>query len=208
MTARRPILLLCLLLFTMTFFHNGMAAVYVYELPDGSKLITDRKVYKKGYRLKRNYKTTPYRSARKSFDSKPYQARPVKSQYDAMIVSTALKYDMEPSFIKAVIHVESSFDRYALSHAGAMGLMQIMPATAASYQLNQDHFNPDRNVDAGVHHIKELMQRYNNDKRLSLAAYNAGEGAVKRYNGIPPYEETENYVVKVLRLYDLYKKEI
>ena len=186
---------------------NALATVYVYQLPDGSKLITDKKIYKSGHRLKKSYNTTPYGTTRRS-SSAPYRARPIKSQYDALIVSTALKYSLEPSFIKAVIHVESAFDRYALSRAGAMGLMQMMPATAANYQLKQDHFNPNRNVEAGVQHLKELMQRYDDDKTLSLAAYNAGEGAVSRYNGVPPYEETENYVRKVLSLYKLYKKEI
>jgi soluble lytic murein transglycosylase-like protein len=183
------------------------AAVYVYQLPDGSKLITDRKSRKKGYTLKRTYKTTPYRSSKRSLNE-PYRARPIKSQYDALIVSTSLKYDLEPAFIKAVIHVESAFDRYALSPAGAMGLMQMMPSTAANYQLSQDQFNANRNVEAGVQHIKDLMDRYNNDKKLSLAAYNAGEGAVSRYQGMPPYAETEDYVIKVLKLYALYKKEI
>jgi soluble lytic murein transglycosylase-like protein len=86
--------------------------------------------------------------------------------------------------------------------------MQLMPATASSYQLKQDHFNPTRNIDAGVQHMKDLMERYDSDKRLSLAAYNAGEGAVSKYNGVPPYEETKGYIIKVLRLYKLYKKEI
>jgi len=182
-----------------------LATVYVYELPNGSKLITDSKVRKKGYKLKRSYKTTPYRSGN---SNAPYRAAPIKSQYDALIVNTALKYDLEPSFIKAVVHVESAFDRYALSRAGAMGLMQLMPATAANYQLRQDHFNARLNVEAGVQHLKDLMARYGSDKRLSLAAYNAGAGAVSKYDGIPPYEETQNYVKKVMKLYSLYKKEI
>ena len=186
---------------------SALATVYVYQLPDGSKLITDKRSSKAGYKLKRSYKTTPYRSSKRAGNA-VYRSQTIKSQYDALIVNTALKYDLEPSFIKAVIHIESAFDRYALSHAGAMGLMQIMPATAANYQLNQDQFNPSRNIEAGVQHIKELMERYNHDKKLSLAAYNAGEGAVQKYNGIPPYAETENYVVKVMSLYKLYKKEI
>ena len=184
---------------------NAMAAVYVYELPDGSKLITDQKVRKKGHSLKRSYTTRPYRSGG---SNGPYYAKAIKSQYDALIVNTALKYDLEPSFIKAMIHVESAFDRYAVSSAGAMGLMQLMPATAAIYQLNQDQFDPRRNIEAGVRHMKELLARYDSDKHLSLAAYNAGEGAVAKYEGIPPYPETTAYVKKVLKLYDLYKKEI
>jgi len=188
------------------FFENtANATVYLYTKPDGSKLITDSRIRKKGYTLVRSYKTKSYRSG----GSKgPYYARTIKSKYDALIVNTALKYDLEPSFIKAVVHVESAFDQYALSRAGAMGLMQLMPATAAVYQLKQDHFNPNRNVEVGVQHIKDLMDQYDSDKRLSLAAYNAGAGAVSKYNGIPPYAETENYVKKVMKLYKLYKKEI
>ena len=182
------------------------ARVYVYELPDGSKLITDKKYRNKGYKLKTSYNTKPYRSSKNR--NAPYFANTIKSQYDALIVNVALQFGLEPSFIKAIIHVESAFDRYALSHAGAMGLMQLMPATAANYQLNQDQFNPRRNVEAGVQHLKELMDRYNKDKTLSLAAYNAGETAVSKYNGVPPYEETQAYVEKVLSLYKLYKKEI
>lgn len=194
-----------LILFSGLTLSPAYATVYVYESPNGSKVITDTKIRKKGYVLKRSYKTQPYRSGG---GNAPYRARPIKSQYDALIVNTALKYNLEPSFIKAVIHVESAFDRYALSHAGAMGLMQLMPATASSYQLEQDHFNPNRNIEVGVQHIKDLMDRYNSDKELSLAAYNAGAGAVQKYNGIPPYAETQAYVKKVLKLYNLYKKEI
>ena len=206
MTVKRPIILLTMLwLYAIT--PTAWATVYVYELPDGSKLITDKKSRAKGYTLKRTYKTTPYRSS-SGKSTAIYRALPIKSQYDALIVNAALKYDLEPAFVKAVIHIESAFDRYALSHAGAMGLMQIMPGTAANYQLNQNQFDANRNVEAGVQHLKELMQRYSGDMKLSLAAYNAGEGAVSRYNGVPPYQETENYIVKVMRLYKLYKKEI
>ncbi len=181
------------------------AAVYVYVGPDGSTLITDKRIKKKGYALKRSYKTKPYRSGGRNA---PYFAKPIRSQYDALIVNTALKYGLEPSFIKAIIHVESAFDHLAISKAGAMGLMQLMPATAASYQLTTNTFRPERNIDAGVRHMKDLMDRYNRNKKLSLAAYNAGAGAVSKYNGIPPYKETQNYVVKVMKLYKLYKKEI
>ncbi len=192
-------------LFSYSFNNTADAAIYVYEAPNGSKVITDSRIKKPGYKLKKSYATKPYRSGGQS---SPYHFKTVKSKYDALIVNTALKYDLEPSFIKAVIHVESAFDKFALSHAGAMGLMQLMPATASSYQLKQDHFNPNRNVEAGVQHIKDLMERYGSDKRLSLAAYNAGAGAVSKYKGVPPYEETQDYIKKVMRLYKLYKKEI
>lgn len=185
------------------FSNLSHAAIYVYITPDGSNLISDKKIKKTGYKLKRSYKTKPYRSGGRNA---PYRAKPIKSQYDALIVNLALQYDMEPSFIKSVIHVESAFDNRALSHAGAMGLMQLMPATAASYELKENHFDARKNIEAGVRHMKDLMERYDNDKRLSLAAYNAGAGAVSKYNGIPPYEETQNYVIKVMALYKQYKK--
>ena len=195
--------LLALLLISMT--PLAQAAVYVYDTPDGSKIITDNKIHKKGYTLKRRYKTKAYRSggARAT-----YYAKPIKSKYDALIVNMALKYGLEPSFIKAIIHIESAFDQYALSRTGAMGLMQLMPATAARYQLKQNHFNPNLNIEAGVQHLKDLMVRYNEDKKLILAAYNAGAGAVSKYKGVPPYEETQNYIKKVLKLYKVYKKQI
>ncbi|MGK0375719.1 MAG: soluble lytic murein transglycosylase-like protein [Arenicella sp.] len=203
----RPQFLMMIAISLLGLSVNGpvLADIYVYKAANGSTIITDSRIKKSGYKLKKSYTTKAYRSSNKN---SPYKARTIKSKYDAVIVNTALKYDLEPSFIKAVIHVESAFDRYALSHAGAMGLMQLMPATASSYQLKQDHFNPNRNIEAGVQHIKDLMQRYNSDKTLSLAAYNAGEGAVSKYNGVPPYEETENYIKKVMRLYMLYKEEI
>jgi len=127
--------------------YNAWCAVYVYEDPNGNKIITDNRIKKSGYKLIKSYNTKSFRSGgRKS----PYQSRTIKSKYDALIVNTALKYDLEPSFIKAIIHIESAFDRYALSRAGAMGLMQLMPATAASYQLKQNHFNANLNIEAGV----------------------------------------------------------
>ncbi|MFT6032122.1 MAG: soluble lytic murein transglycosylase-like protein [Arenicella sp.] len=201
----RTIIIIAFTVLGLTASHSSFAVIYVYLTPNGSKIITDSRINKPGYVLKKSYSTNSYLS---STNKSVYKSRTIKSQYDALIVNTALKYDLEPSFIKAVIHVESAFDRYALSPAGAMGLMQLMPATASNYQLKQDHFNPNRNIEVGVQHIKDLMQRYGSDKRLSLAAYNAGQGAVSKYNGVPPFKETQNYIKKVMRLYELYKKEI
>lgn len=181
------------------------STIYVYEKPNGNKVITDNQIHKKGYILKRRYNN---KAAQSGNIQSPYFAKPIASKYDALIVNMALKYALEPSFIKAVIHVESAFNEYALSKAGAMGLMQLMPATAARYQLKQNHFNPNLNIEAGVQHIKDLVLRYDNDKKLILAAYNAGAGAVNKHQGVPPYAETQNYIKKVMMLYALYKKEI
>ena len=202
---RLSIALYCVFLMfsTILFPINAHSAVYVYISPEGNNIITDKKIKKTGYKLKKSYTTKPYRSGGRNA---PYRAKPIKSQYDALIVNLALQYDMEPSFIKSVIHVESAFDANALSHAGAMGLMQLMPATAANYDFTDNYFNARKNIEAGVRHMKDLMVRYSDDKRLSLAAYNAGAGAVSKYNGVPPYKETQNYVKKVMALYKQYKK--
>ena len=103
---------------------------------------------------------------------------------------------MEPSLVDSVIRVESNYNPNAISPKGAMGLMQLIPSTARRFGVN-DTFHPAQNIEGGVKYLKYLMQLYNGDERLALAAYNAGEGAVAKYKGIPPYAETQNYVYQV-----------
>ncbi len=107
------------------------------------------------------------------------------------------KYDIDPNLIKAVIRQESNFNPSAVSSAGAQGLMQLMPLTAQSLGVT-DSMDIEQNVDAGAHYLDELLEKYNGDEELALAAYNAGPSTVDKYDGIPPYEETENYVSSVL----------
>ena len=102
--------------------------------------------------------------------------------------------------MRALVKVESNFNPNAVSRKGAMGLMQLMPQTARQLNLTNP-FNPEQNVDAGVRHLKQLLESYGGDVRLSLAAYNAGSGAVARSSGIPRYAETRNYVRKITELY-------
>ena len=110
------------------------------------------------------------------------------------------KYEMDWKLITAVMKVESNFNPRAVSPKGALGLMQIMPDTAKLYRVKRP-YDPEQNIEAGVKHLKKLMTRYNNKLELVLAAYNAGEKAVDRFNGIPPYNETQQYVKKVLNFY-------
>ena len=107
------------------------------------------------------------------------------------------RYGIDSSLVKSVIKAESGFNPLATSVAGAMGLMQLMPATAKSYGVS-DPYNPYQNVDGGVRLLKDLLDRYNGDSKLALAAYNAGVGAVDRAGGVPDYQETINFVRKVL----------
>lgn len=111
----------------------------------------------------------------------------------------ARQYDLDPLLVHAVIQVESAYNPYAISHAGAQGLMQLMPATARSLGVHNS-FDVEENIRAGVRHLKELKDTYKDD-RLALAAYNAGAGAVNKYQWIPPYPETQDYVYKVGKKY-------
>nr|WP_198947897.1 transglycosylase SLT domain-containing protein [Magnetofaba australis] len=127
-------------------------------------------------------------------------------KYASLIYKEARRNRIDPALVRAVIRVESSFNPDAESHKGAVGLMQLMPRTAAQYGV-RNRRDPSANVRAGSKHLRKLMLMYNNDLRLTLAAYNAGEGAVKKYgNRIPPYPETQNYVAKVLRYYRQYQR--
>src|SRR5262245_26589158 len=117
--------------------------------------------------------------------------------YDDLIVEHAERNRVRQSLVRAVIQVESAFNPYALSNKGAMGLMQLMPATAQQFGV-RNAFNPAENVRAVVAYLRQLLDRYDNDEELALAAYNAGPGAVDRHGqSIPPFAETRNYVSKV-----------
>ncbi len=107
-------------------------------------------------------------------------------------------HGLDSALVQAVVHVESRYDTFAVSPRGAMGLMQLMPQTAARFDVG-NVFDPVENLDGGVRYLKELLERYSGQTNLALAAYNAGERAVERYNGIPPYRETMQYVDRVMR---------
>lgn len=123
------------------------------------------------------------------------------SAYDALIEEHAGNQGLSPDLVRAVIQVESAFNPRAVSPKGAMGLMQLMPATASSLDV-QDSFDTRENIEGGVRHLRVLMDRYRNDLPVVLAAYNAGDTAVLNYRGVPPYRETRQYVIRVLRRYD------
>lgn len=180
------------------------AKFYIYQLPDGSRLVSDRPKQGKGYKLISSRKTVDgvgRLAASKVRFSKPQNPE----RWDNLIVELSTRHKMDVALVKAVIHTESFFDPNAVSRAGASGLMQLMPQTAAQYGVRNIH-DPYENVDAGIKHLRYLIDKYQWNLRHALAAYNAGENAVQRHNGIPPYKETQEYVVKVLQYRDLYRR--
>jgi soluble lytic murein transglycosylase-like protein len=130
----------------------------------------------------------------------PLTANAVHHSTLGLVHTLARQYDIEPRLIQAIITVESNFNPQAVSRAGAQGLMQLMPDTAARYQVH-DPLNPRANIEGGIRYLKDLLRLFPGNLQLVLAAYNAGEQADYQHAGIPPYPETRRYVERVLSLY-------
>ena len=128
------------------------------------------------------------------------------NRYDQIIRRTADKFKIDYALIKAIIKAESNFDNQAVSPVGAQGLMQLMPATASALQV-EDSFHPENNIEGGVRYLRYLLDIYRGNLTLALAAYNAGEGNVAKYNNnVPPFRETQNYIKRVLSYYNSYSR--
>ena len=124
--------------------------------------------------------------------------------YAAEIDAAAKLHGVDPAIVRAIIHAESAYNPNALSRVGAQGLMQLMPATARRFGVG-NAFDAGQNISGGVQYLAWLLKRFNNNLTLAAAGYNAGEGAVDKYNGVPPYSETQRYVVRVGQLADRYR---
>ena len=125
-----------------------------------------------------------------------YRALPAPIAYNDTINEAAVMYNLDPNLIRAIIRAESQFNPFAVSSAGAQGLMQLMPALAEELDV-LDPFDPRQNIFGGARYLRELLDRHKGNVNLAVASYNAGPTAVRRYKGIPPYKETRNYVKKV-----------
>jgi soluble lytic murein transglycosylase-like protein len=134
------------------------------------------------------------------------QDRARRKAFDPLIAEAAQRNRVDPALVKAVIRAESDFVPFARSPKGALGLMQLMPATARLHNV-WSVFEPKDNIEGGVRHLRLLLDQYNGNVRLALAAYNAGDGAVERHGGIPPYPETIEYLERVLRFREQYLRE-
>ena len=175
------------------------AAIYQYVDAKGHTYFTDHPL-KGNYRLK-GVIGTP-KSTVASLDTKNSARN--RKRYSSMITAAARRLNLRPELLHAVVRAESAYDPRAISRAGAVGLMQLMPGTAQRYGVSErGRYDPKQNLKAGSHYLKDLLKAFKYDLRLALAAYNAGENAVKKYgNKIPPYPETQRYVRKVLAFYN------
>ena len=150
---------------------------------------------------------------RELLPEKPDQTLPIISLNSAerlfqpIVLKAANRHKVDPAMVMAIIMVESSYNPKAISKKGAKGLMQLMPTTARSLGV-KDIFNPEHNINAGVRYFKKLLNRFNGDVELALAAYNAGSRKVREHRGIPPFRATKYYIKKVIKYYRYYKTQM
>ncbi|VAX12964.1 Membrane-bound lytic murein transglycosylase D precursor [hydrothermal vent metagenome] len=183
------------------------ARYYLYQLPDGSRLMSDRPRYEQAYRLIR--KSTQVKGMGQlvagAYQSRVRTGLAQIKRFEPLIIALSKQHQVDLALVKAVIRTESDFNPNATSRRGASGLMQLMPQTAAHYGVS-DLYSPQQNLDAGIRYLRDLLKRYDNRLYLVLAAYNAGESAVAKYKGVPPYRETQRYVKKVMQYKTYYSR--
>lgn len=185
--------------------HDAAADIYAYTDPTGVIHFTNQKPNDPRYKL---YVRAPRARSRDSRGLAPVAPsdRSIErfTRYDTWIRQAATLYQIPEALVRGVIKVESDYDPRAVSVAGARGLMQLMPETSLRMQV-RDSFDPKMNIFAGTRYLRVLANGFNGDLELTIAGYNAGEAAVIRYGGIPPYAETQGYVLRVLRYYHRYR---
>lgn len=193
------------LLFSLCLPRAGMADIYQYTDKDGVVHFSNVGVdgVKKCKRLKSTVPaqhriTTPPASTP---SRTPLTSSNYPSAYVDIINTACGRHGIDPALVHAIVKVESDFNPYALSRKGAMGLMQLMPQTAVVMNVGNS-FNPNENIDGGVKYLRYLMDRYEGNLPLALAAYNSGETAVKKWGTIPPFPETQNYVQRIMKIYN------
>jgi hypothetical protein len=185
-------------------FQQASADIYQYTDKDGVIHFSNVGVVK-GKKVTKVKSESPARSLPESRANNGVSRRRTTASapvaYSDAIYNSCERHGVDPALVHAIVKVESDFNPYALSSKGAMGLMQLMPQTAIDMNV-RNTFNPHENIDGGVRYLRYLIDRYAGNLSLALAAYNAGETAVKKWGTIPPFMETQNYVQRVLKLYN------
>lgn len=183
--------------FMLSLSMNSYGEYFVYKHEDGTTWYSDKNMPSDSYKLIATIgRPTASVSCSGSIANRAKDHAPIIQQYSKL-------YGVSKELIKAIITVESCFDRYAVSRVGAKGLMQLMPQTAELMGV-YNVFNAKDNIRGGTRYFRQMLELFEFDLELALAAYNAGPNAVKKYNGIPPYSETQKYVKKVIKHYNSY----
>jgi len=204
----RLLLRYILSLFAFLASSAAIAQADIYQFVDDSGVVHFTNV--PAGRVKKNAKVhaearATYSSAATSQPASPVKGKQrsddIPASYVTIINSACERYGVDPSLVHAVVKVESDFNPFALSRKGAMGLMQLMPQTASTMKV-RNSFSPHENIEGGVKYLRYLIDRYEGNLSLALAAYNSGETAVKKWGTIPPYKETQDYVKKIMHIYN------
>ncbi|MBP2279254.1 soluble lytic murein transglycosylase-like protein [Psychrobacter sp. PL15] len=212
-----PILLTAVALSTLSVTAQA-GNMYIYKDKGGQVLLTNvspsgnfdkftKKVKVTYYKDSNNYDSSSNGYNNDNYGNSSASKSGSRNSYDDYIRTSAERHGVDPGLMKAMMHTESSFNPNARSPVGAQGLMQLMPATARRFKVS-NAWNPAENIEGSAKYIAWLMRRFNNNVEFAIAGYNAGEGNVDKYNGIPPFKETRNYVKSVMsRYHSLYKND-
>lgn len=186
--------------------------MYIYKDKGGQVLLTNVNPSGNFDKFTKKVKVTYYKdsslyNSNNDYGSSAASSSGARNSYDSYILASAQRHGVDPGLMKAMMHTESAFNPNARSPVGAQGLMQLMPATARRFKVSNP-WNPADNIEGSAKYIAWLMRRFNNNVEFAVAGYNAGEGNVDKYNGIPPFKETRNYVKSVMsRYHSLYKND-
>jgi len=193
----------CIIAIIAVVFLSSAASADIYKYTDENGVIcyTDAPLGKKANKIHKDNSGAPQEKIQSVRSASSRLSSESSSDYHSIVHEKAANYDLDPSLIKAVIKTESNWNNRAVSRAGAKGLMQLMPGTAMDMNV-RNPFDPEENIEGGTKYLKFLLEKFNGDLTLALAAYNAGPKTVEKFGYVPPITETRQYVKKVLSLYN------